>query len=407
MNEISPSPAKPLEKWLRNFGFSIGLLLVVFAGVITGHGYVVLIVVLLALMIMLHEFGHLVAAKLSGMTVTEYFVGFGPKIWSTKIHETEYGVKAFLAGGYVKIPGMTNIEQVPESLEPLTYRNASTSKKLIVVSAGSIVHFVIALVLLWIALTFIGVPSGNSVNVQALSPLASGADPARAAGLKPNDIIESVQGHSIHSFGQLVSSLHGEAGKVVTITVLRGPKRLNLHVRPIEVGGGGKIGILVGTPSVTSSALGSIPRSFRWVGHYLSVAANSLGTTLSSTWNVLIHPSVSSHSVINDQRAMSIVGAARIASEAARTGPGPVLLIFVELNLFIGIFNMLPLPILDGSHFAIALYEKIRSLIRNSPYRADFSKLIPLSYIMMTVFVILGVSLIYLDIVKPINIPFR
>ena len=115
-----------------------------------------LVIFAIIFIVMAHEFGHFITAKRAGMKVTDFFVGFGPVIWSTTIGETRYGVRAILAGGYVKVPGMTWTEEIPEAEEARTYRSASYPQKVLFASAGSLMHVVMALVLAWAALTFVG-----------------------------------------------------------------------------------------------------------------------------------------------------------------------------------------------------------------------------------------------------------
>src|ERR1700679_2931310 len=108
-----------------------------------------LVIFTIIFIVMAHEFGHFITAKRAGMKVTDFFVGFGPVIWSTTIGETRYGVRAILAGGYVKVPGMSWTEEIPEEEEQRTYRSASYPKKVLFASAGSLMHLVMALLLVW------------------------------------------------------------------------------------------------------------------------------------------------------------------------------------------------------------------------------------------------------------------
>ena len=127
------------------------LAIVVLVAVRPSTAITVAIIVGLILTIMLHEWGHYIAAKKSGMKVTEFFLGFGPRIWSFRKGETEYGIKAIPAGGYVRIIGMTNLEEVDPEDEPRTYRQATVGKRLITVLVGIIVNLSIALVLIFAA----------------------------------------------------------------------------------------------------------------------------------------------------------------------------------------------------------------------------------------------------------------
>ena len=158
-----------------------------------GWGYLLLFIVILIAIVMLHEFGHFVTAKWAGMKVTEYFVGFGPRLWSVRRGETEYGVKAIPAGGYVRIIGFTSTEEVPEEDEPRAYRQQPFHQRIIVASAGSVMHFLIAFVLALILVLTFG-QATNNYKVAALEHWPGETTPAALAGLKAGDTIVSIDG---------------------------------------------------------------------------------------------------------------------------------------------------------------------------------------------------------------------
>src|SRR5436309_3494332 len=156
----SAQPQAPVEidnrERLLRLGYFVAIALVL--AVVTGFSPFLAVIGALIAIVMLHEFGHFVTAKWSGMKVSEYFFGFGPRLWSIKKGETEYGIKAIPVGGYVRILGMNNLEQVDPADEPRTYRQKSYPRRLLVAVAGSTMHFVSAffvLVMLW---TAVGVP---------------------------------------------------------------------------------------------------------------------------------------------------------------------------------------------------------------------------------------------------------
>src|SRR5438093_8180746 len=128
----------------------VAVLAVIAITLLTGTFSTTAVIVALLVMIMLHEFGHFVTAKAAGMKVTEFFVGFGPRVWSVCKGETEYGVNALPLGGYVRIIGMHNLDKVDPADEPRTYRQKPYWRRMSVALAGSTMHFLIALVLLWV-----------------------------------------------------------------------------------------------------------------------------------------------------------------------------------------------------------------------------------------------------------------
>jgi membrane-associated protease RseP (regulator of RpoE activity) len=156
------------------------------------------VIAAVVLMVMGHEFGHFIVAKRSGMQVTDFFVGFGPVIWSTTRGETRYGVRALLLGGYVKVPGMSWDASVEPALEKRTYRSSTYPRQVLFASAGSLMHVVMALILAWASLTLVGLPSASHVEVTAFTHWQGHSkNAAQLAGLKIGDEIVSVNGKAV------------------------------------------------------------------------------------------------------------------------------------------------------------------------------------------------------------------
>lgn len=405
------------------------LVLVIMAIVIVGvyaHIMATLAVIAaLIAMIMIHELGHFITAKLSGMKVTEYFLGFGPKIWSITKGETEYGVKVLPAGGYVRIIGMNSLEEVDPEDEERTYRQAPFHKRVIVTAAGSFMHFVMAFVLLWSLFSFIGVPNTSKVQIAAVSAFDHSVAPARAAGLMPGDIIEKADGHSITSATQLASVVSKSVNVPVTLELLRNGHLINKTVTPVNANkvtvsgqpivpksskAAGIIGVELVAPVQTTSpftALGTTATSmWSFSGKTISALASHFSPHGISTYaQQLQNPSTQINSPGAASRFESPVGIVRLASQAAHYGIGPVISLLFSINIFIGIFNLIPLLPLDGGHIAVAVYERLRST-RQKKYHVDIMKLMPLTYLVLTVIVLLGVTALYLDITHPLSNPF-
>ena len=184
-------------------------------------------------MIMLHELGHFVMAKRAGMKVTEFFVGFGPRLWSVKRGETEYGIKGIPLGGYCKVIGMTNLDEIDPVDEPRTYRAKSWSAKVLMASAGPAVHFIIAIVLMATVLFF----AGDFRHQRATTTLGKVTAGAQAAGLQVGDKLVSIDGTAITDWGQVPDVVTGTkehpraAGDVVRFVVKRGDQVLDYNVR--------------------------------------------------------------------------------------------------------------------------------------------------------------------------------
>ena len=199
--------------------------LVVLLGVTQGISMLI-VVAAIVIMIFLHELGHYVMAKRAGMLVTEFFIGFGPRIWSFHRGETEYGIKAIPAGAYVKIIGMSNMEEVDPALESRTYRQKSFSQRVGVAVAGSAMHFLIALVLLVVQFLFIGDPTTERWSIGDISPGSAAA----AAGLQEGDEILEFDGRAIGSFDDFREVIGSAGAGEVDLVVLRQGQELVVPV---------------------------------------------------------------------------------------------------------------------------------------------------------------------------------
>ncbi|HEY6481378.1 MAG TPA: site-2 protease family protein [Streptosporangiaceae bacterium] len=391
---------------------------------------VVIFVLALLVSVMLHETGHFVMAKRFHMKATKYFVGFGQTLWSRQRGETEYGIKALPLGGFVKIIGMTSLEEVDPADEARSFRRQPAWQRAIVLGAGSFMHFALAFVLLFIVSVGIGVPKvTNSAVVgtvskclgHTLKELDSGAcaksapaSPAARAGLRPGDKILSVAGQPVGSFTQLGDVLRKEpAGKPVALVVARSGQRLNLSVTPgaVQGGKGSYIGIdrqIVFQRSGPVSGVAYAGSTFGQIIAQSGQAAAKLPAALPDLFR-------SDRSKTAGANVSSIVGAADDAGQVVQAGGGwqfivsDLLLIVISLNIFVGAFNLLPLLPLDGGHLAIVFYERIRAWLarlrgRPDPGLVDLQKLIPVSVGVFAVIVGLGLVLILADIVNPVHL---
>ncbi len=381
-----------------------------------------LVIVLIIAMVMGHEFGHFITAKREGLLVTDFFVGFGPVIWSTQRGETRYGVRALLLGGYVKVPGMTWGVPVDPAIEPRTYREASYPKKVLFASAGSIMHGVMALVLAWAALTFIGAPSSSHVGVLSFSQWQGHNETAaQLAGLKVGDQILAIDGTKITNVTQLTNIIHHSAGKRLTLLVEHNGREQMLHATPVNgttikedgtrLSNAGYIGIGVGDLTVHESPWAAVPNSFHEVGSIIADAVHAIFHVFSpgeftSLFHQVASPKAATSAKNQDSRPVSIVGVVRVATQAANAGALQLISILVAVNIFVGVLNMLPMLPLDGGYVAIATYERLRSR-RGVRYQADVNKMAPFAYAFMGVLLVLFACTLFLDIAHPIANPFR
>jgi membrane-associated protease RseP (regulator of RpoE activity) len=384
--------------------------------------------VALVVSVMLHETGHFVTAKRFGMKCTQYFFGFGPTLWSFQRGETEYGVKAIPAGGFVKIVGMTSLDEVDPEDEPRSFRQAPGWQRLIVLAAGSFMHFLLAAVLIFgLALT-IGIENDNSTQLgtvaacvptseQALengAACASGEakSPAVLAGLKVGDEVTSFNGTAVSNWTQLSNAiLKVKPGTPVSLTVERDGKAVTLHTALAEVPGHGSyFGIAPATIFERQNPVDAV----KYVGTGFSQTVTNTISALGQFPAAVPHLFAANRSTTAGGNVTSVVGAAQATGQAVAAKVGWeykvtfILLLIAELNIFWGVFNLLPLLPMDGGHIAVVIWERIRAWFarlrgRRDPGLVDYRKLIPVSFSVFAVIVAFALLVLLADIVNPVN----
>jgi membrane-associated protease RseP (regulator of RpoE activity) len=401
----------------------------------------------------LHEAGHMGTAKAFGMKVTRYFVGFGPTLWSFRRGETEYGVKALPLGGFVKIVGMTPQD---DDVEPQDEHRAMWRfpvwKRTIVMSAGSITHFILAFATLWALFVFIGLPDDSKIltapakigniagcvsdfkvdqqakRVVDCKPGVDQASPAAQAGLKPGDVITAINGQPISSYGDMRTAVRGLGGQDTSITVKRGGESLSRQVHipavlrvkdtvdrkavtditPADLERTGILGISAQVPTTTFGPVEGVAVTGKQMGSIVVLTFESLKQIPAKI------PALVS-AITGGQRdpntPVSVVGASHIGGQLVSVGDwARVLSLFAVLNLFFGIFNLLPLLPMDGGHIAIAWFERVRSWVaarrgRPDPGRVDYMKLTPITLGVIGVLGVFVLLTVTADVVNPITIP--
>jgi membrane-associated protease RseP (regulator of RpoE activity) len=388
-----------------------------------GWGYLLLFIGILFAIVMLHEFGHFITAKRAGMKVTEYFVGFGPRLWSVRRGETEYGVKAIPAGGYVRIVGFTSTEEVPEEDEARAYRQQPFHQRIIVASAGSAMHFLIAFVLALILVLTFG-QSTNNLKVHSLDHWAGQTTPAALAGLKAGDVIVSINGKAFTDTDPATSIIARNAGKPLTIGVERDGKLIHLTATPrsgtgIKVDGQaldkhGYLGFTTGGYATKSvSALASPGAAVSTMWNVTDQEVVGLGQTFSPSGLASIFHQVTNakdaQNAVNNPgsaaRPVSLIGITSLGAQSEQAGLASLLMLLIAINIVFGILNMLPMIPLDGGHVAVAAYEWIRTKKGQPYYRADITKLFPIAAAFIAFLLIFVFAGIFLDITHPLQIP--
>jgi len=413
----SPPVRPPISSRRALAQLALAVVVVVVAAMVTHTTDLLVVIAALVIMVMLHEFGHFATAKWSHMKVTEYFFGFGPRLWSVRRGETEYGIKAIPAGGYVKIVGMSNTEEVDPADEPRTYREQPFHNRLLVAVAGSAMHAIMAFCLIWGLLVIIGTPTSRGAQISALSAVSGGNDPARTAGLKAGDVIVGVNGHKVASANDLVNAVSPRPGQPLTLSVDRNGKPLSVVVTPVATSGNngsGRIGVEIQDapgPSSRSNPLVAVGRSVTDLGRTITASVSALGQVfsphgISNYLHDLTNSAAANKAAQSGQRIESIYGAVRTATQGAKAGAVQLVEVLVAINVFVGMLNLLPMLPLDGGHVAVAVYERIRSR-RGRRYHADVNKLMPVAYAFVLFLGFIVVTSLYLDITHPVVNPFR
>lgn len=384
-------------------------------------------VVALLFSVMVHEFGHYITARKFGMKVTEFFLGFGKRIWSTQRGETEFGIKAIPAGGYCKIAGMTVSDEMEFGEEDRAFVKASSGRKLIVLGAGSFLHFVLGYIVLIIL--FIGVGT-NQITQQVAEvsdciPVAtetctsdSPPSPAKAAGIKPGDYILAINGHPVKNWADDVQLIRNSAGKPLTLSIYRNDEKISITATPVkrvvdrEIRG--VLGIINEVALVKSDPIKASKDSFVVGKDFLATSFKSLialPAKIPALWGQTFQG--------KERDANGLVGIVGVASVSGQISAaeemslseriGTFLFIVASLNFFVGVFNLLPILPLDGGHMAVAIADEIRALyarMRRKPRPApiDVNRLTPITMVVFVALAALTLMLLVADIINPVNL---
>jgi RIP metalloprotease RseP len=418
----------------------------------------IVVIVGMLLMVVIHEAGHFMAAKYFDMKATEAFFGFGPRIWSTTRGETEYGVKAIPLGGYVRIVGMNPFEEVAPEEEHRTYRFKPFWQKAIVVLAGIASHFVIAFVLFYVVsvtwntfepstevdlvlpslvtasgaedeiplvledgdtivsvdgVAFIEVPTTVSKAPDDLTTVVIDRDgteitvvtndnvvpsPAFVVGLQQGDKLVAVDGIVVQEWDDFVDLARARPGEATTLAIDRSGESISLDmVMASRTSNGEVVGYLGVSPDGEVRDIGPVEglgTSASLIVETAGLSVEALSTMVKQTPRLIGAAFGQDSSVLEEARPVSVIGLVRVA-----TGLEFALFLMAYVNVFVGVLNVVPLYPLDGGHFAVALYEKVRGR------QADVRRLLPIAAAVFIFIMAIGVLGIYFDIVDPIPVP--
>ncbi|URM99950.1 RIP metalloprotease [Actinomadura madurae] len=388
-------------------------------------------VVALLVSVMLHEGGHLLTAKRFGMKATQYFVGFGPTLWSTRRGETEYGVKAIPLGGFVKIVGYTPLEEIDPADRPRAFYRQPAGRRAVVIVAGVVANFVFAFLLLMVMAMTVGVREPGTVTstVEEVTPCVPAAmtsdcgggrppSPAARAGLRAGDRVVSFGGTPVSDWDGLTRALDdAKPGETVQVAVRRpgAARPVTLPITLADVDGRPFVGMSAKVVGAGYERTGPLNAAV--------FAGRGIGRTLAGIGEVVVDLPAAVPKLFTPEREStpggqvgSVVGATDVSGQifssdsSARDKLALYLSLVVSVNIFLGALNVLPLLPLDGGHLAVVGYERARAGVnrirgRPDPGTVDMTRLLPLTYLAVLVLVGFGVLLILADLFNPLRLP--
>lgn len=401
---------------------------------------IVLFALAILVSVALHECGHMWVARATGMKVRRYFVGFGPTLWSThrpnKLGSTEYGVKAVPLGGFCDIAGMTSVDELKPGDEPYAMYKQKVWKRVAVLFAGPGMNFLIGLVLIYIIAVVWGLPNLHPSSTDATPVVGqtacvapevakgkygdcTGEGPAAAAGLKAGDQIVKIGDTDVHTPDEVVAALRPLSGPVPVVVKRDGQEITKIvDVTPTQrfakdsdtPAKAGAIGITVaaqGPGPVQYNPLSAVPATFVFTGE-LAVELGKALVAIPTKVGALVQAIGGGER--SEDTPISVVGASIIGGDTVDQGLWVAFWFFLaQLNFVLGAVNLIPLLPFDGGHIAVAVYEKIRNMVRSVRGMAaaapvNYLKLMPATYVVLLVVVGYMLLTVTADLVNPIRL---
>lgn len=398
---------------------------------------IVLFALAILVSVALHECGHMWVARATGMKVRRYFVGFGPTLWSTwrpnRLGETEYGIKAIPLGGFCDIAGMTSVEELsPEDRRYAMYKQ-KTWKRVAVLFAGPGMNFIIGLVLIYAIAVIWGLPNLHPPTTAIVGQTAcvapevtrgelgecTGTGPAAQAGIQAGDTIVKVGDTPVANFDEMVTAVR-DLKAPTTFVVERDGQSFSTVVdvtqtQRITGTDGAEQTIEVGAIGVSAAQFGpthynplsAVPATFAFTGDLAVELGKSLAQ-IPTKVGALVDAIGGGER--DPETPISVVGASIIGGDTVDAGLWVAFWFFLaQLNFVLGAVNLVPLLPFDGGHIAIAVYEKIRNMLRTARGKVaaapvNYLKLMPATYVVLVVVVGYMLLTVTADLVNPIRL---
>lgn len=388
----------------------------------------------IAASVALHEAGHMFTARAFDMRVRRYFIGFGPPLWSTTRGHTEYGIAALPLGGFCEIAGMTAQDEVTEEEAPHAMVNKPAWQRVAVMAGGIAMNLLIGVVLVYLVAVFSGIPNPDADRTPRVGELSctsdqvdqetlaecSGPGPAERAGLRSGDTLVAVDGQDLQDFVSLRDYVYARPGQTVAITVLRDASEYTFDVNVDTVtrlnpqtGEAVEAGAIGMAPAPVEDAVkqydpvAAVPAAAKLSGQMLDSTVDGIASFPSKIPGVVA-------SVFGGERdaegPVSIIGASRAGGELAERSAWPVFwLMLASLNFFLGLFNLVPLPPLDGGHIAVIIFQQLRDLVRRGRGLppgppVDYTLLMPVTYVVAVALLVIGLIVMLADVINPVSL---
>ncbi len=360
----------------------------------------------IVLFVAAHEAGHFLAAKAVGIKVTQFFFGFGPRIWSIHRGETEYGFKWLPLGGYVRIVGMNPLEEVSPEDMGRTYREKKFWEKSIVVLAGVGMNYAIALVLFYVILLSSGIPDPQPVVAELVPTVVVNgvetASPAVRAGLQPGDVITGIGQYTIADWTDVTTAFESVGPGPTVLQISRDGQAVAVAVDLVK--STLPDGTVVGFLGVSPFDPRYRPGPLEGVGLAGQNVWDGIGFTFRAMGDMIKPSSLAQYvgvfagntNIDEEIRPVSPIGLVNIGSQTQSLAAFAGILALV--NVILATINLLPLFPLDGGHFAVAVFEKLTGR------EANVRKLAPVAAAVIVLFAFLGFVAIILDVVNPISL---